>query len=179
MAGLLVNYVQQYVRHIADGSMPKAEYVEHFEARSPRALGGQHILSGGQPHSPAFAKIEAHLSTEIENSMPYMGLEVQQVVEDMVEGVVCADKHMDMVSNRELGVDVHDVVGDGDCLLTTTCLMAVFLRTWHLRRWHRQPSTHTLRHAPTTRCAARQLLAEIQRSLNFTSPYKLHSSEDP
>ena len=36
MAGLLVNYVQQYVRHIADGSMPKAEYVEHFEARSPR-----------------------------------------------------------------------------------------------------------------------------------------------
>eukprot|EP01043_Picozoa_sp_COSAG02_P025613 COSAG02_NODE_1445_length_12580_cov_8.848089_4_plen_94_part_00 len=34
-----------------------------------------------------------------------------------MEGVVCADKHMDMVSNRELGVDVHDVVGDGDCLL--------------------------------------------------------------
>ena len=57
---------------------------------------------------------------------------------------------------------------------TTTCLMAVFLPTWH-----RQPSTHTLRRAPTTRCAARQLPAEIQPTLNFTSPYRLHSNEDP
>ena len=42
MAGLVANYVQKYVRHIADGSLPKAEYVKHFEARyvayaAPRA----------------------------------------------------------------------------------------------------------------------------------------------
>ena len=41
MAGLAANYVQQYVRHIVDGTPPKAEYVRHFEARTPRALGGQ------------------------------------------------------------------------------------------------------------------------------------------
>ena len=28
-----------------EGSRPKAEYVRHFEARSPRALGGQYVLS--------------------------------------------------------------------------------------------------------------------------------------
>ena len=58
MAGLAANYVQQYVRHIVDGTPPKAEYVRHFEARTPRALGGQYVLSGGLPHSPGFAKID-------------------------------------------------------------------------------------------------------------------------
>ena len=43
MAGLVVNCVQQYLHHIVDGSPPKAEYVRHFEARSPRALGGQYV----------------------------------------------------------------------------------------------------------------------------------------
>ena len=28
-----------------------------------------------------------------------------------------ADKHMDKLSNEEVGADVHDVPGDGDCLL--------------------------------------------------------------
>ena len=46
MAGLGVNYVQQYLHHIVDGSPPKAEYVRHFEARS-------------------LAKIEAHLCTKV------------------------------------------------------------------------------------------------------------------
>jgi len=82
MAGLVVNYVQQYVRHIVEGSRPKAEYVRHFEARSPRALGGQYVLSGGL-HSPGFAKIEAHLCTTIEDSMAFLEHEVQLTVDKM------------------------------------------------------------------------------------------------
>ena len=117
MAGLVVNCVQQYLHHIVDGSPPKAEYVRHFEARSPRALGGQYVLSGGLPHSPEFAKIEARMSTEIEDSMPFLDHAVQLTVDNMVTSLVCADKPMDKVSNEELGADVHNVPADGDCML--------------------------------------------------------------
>ena len=103
MAGLAANYVQQYVRHIVDGTPPKAEYVRHFEARTPRALGGQYVLSGGLPHSPGFAKIEAHLCTKIEDSMAFLDNEVQLTVDNMLTSLVCADKAMDKVSNEELG----------------------------------------------------------------------------
>ena len=67
MAGFVGNYVHKYVRHVADRTPPKAEYVRHFEARSPRALGGQYVVSGHERQKV----IEAHLSTEIEESMPY------------------------------------------------------------------------------------------------------------
>ena len=113
MAGLVVNYVQQYVRHIVEGSRPKAEYVRHSEARSPRALGhlgGQYVLSGGL-NSPGFAKIEAHLCTKIEDSMVFLDHEVHLTVDNMVTSLVCADKSMDKVSNEELGADVHNVPG--------------------------------------------------------------------
>ena len=82
MAGLVVNHVQHYVRLITDGSLPKAEYVRHFEARTPRLLGGQYVLGGGLPHSPGFAKIEARMSNEIEDSMLFTGQEVQLTVEN-------------------------------------------------------------------------------------------------
>ena len=113
MAGLAANYVQQYVRHIVDGTPPKAEYVRHFEARTPRALGGQYVLSGGLPHSPGFAKIEAHLCTKIEDSMAFLDNEVQLTVDNMLTSLVFADKAMDKVSNEELGADVHNVPADG------------------------------------------------------------------
>ncbi len=63
MAGLAANYVQQYVRHIVDGTPPKAEYVRHFEARTPRALGGQYVLSGGLPHTVSHVKDDFPMST--------------------------------------------------------------------------------------------------------------------
>ena len=37
--------VHKYVQHIADVSSPKAEYVRHFEAVTPRALDGRYVLA--------------------------------------------------------------------------------------------------------------------------------------
>jgi hypothetical protein len=73
----------------------------------------QHFLRRGH----TFAEMEAAHSTMIEGSLPFLDREVQQTVETMVESLVFADKHMDTVSNRDLGVEVHDVLADGDCLL--------------------------------------------------------------
>ena len=101
--------VHKYVQHIADVSSPKAEYVRHFEAVAPRALDGRYLLTSGSPPSHAFA--------EVEGSLPFLDREVQQTVETMVESLVFADKHMDNLSNHDLGVEVHDVPADGDCLL--------------------------------------------------------------
>ena len=83
MAGLLSEYVSKYVRQISDGTPPKAEYV--CEARSPRVLGGQALVQ-------AFAHIMAKHSTEIE---PFVDLEVQYAIGDVVSSLVHADKHVD------------------------------------------------------------------------------------
>ena len=101
--------VHKYVQHIADASSPKAEYVRHFEAVTPRALDGRYLLTSGSPPSHAFAEIEAANSTMIEGSLPFLDREVQQTVETMVESLVFADQHMDNLSNHDLGVEVHDV----------------------------------------------------------------------
>jgi len=100
MATLDMDCVHKYVHHIADVSPPKPEYMQHFLRRG---------------HT--FAEMEAAHSTMIEGSLPFLDREVQQTVETMVESLVFADKHMDTVSNRDLGVEVHDVPADGDCLL--------------------------------------------------------------
>ena len=107
MAGLLSEYVSKYVRQISDGTPPKAEYVRHFEARSPRVLGGQALVQ-------AFDHIKAKHSTEIE---PFVDLEVQYAIGDVVSSLVLADAHVDRMSNKDVGVDVHNVPADGDCML--------------------------------------------------------------
>ena len=53
--------VHKYVQHIADVSSPKAEYVRHFEAVTPRALDGRYLLTSGSPPSHAFAEVEGSL----------------------------------------------------------------------------------------------------------------------
>ena len=73
MAGLLSGFVSKYVRQISDGIPPQPEYVRHFEARSPRVLGGQAPVQ-------AFAHIMAKHSTEIE---PFVDLEVQYAIGDV------------------------------------------------------------------------------------------------
>ena len=114
---MAVDYVQNYVRHISDVSSPKPEYVRHFEASSPRALGGCYVLPGASSSSPTFAKIEAWHSTKIDGGLKFVDHEVQQTIENMVESLVLANECMDKFSNHDLGVDVHDVPGDGDCVL--------------------------------------------------------------
>ena len=109
MATLLTDAVRKYVRHISEVSSPKAEYVRHFEAVTPRALDGRYVFTTGSPPSHAFA--------EIEGSLRFLDREVEQTVENMVACLEFADKHMDKLSNQDLGVEVHDVPGDGDCLL--------------------------------------------------------------
>ena len=64
MQVVATDYVQNYVRHISDGSPPKAEYMRHFEATSPRALGGCDVLTTGP--GARFAEIEARRSTKID-----------------------------------------------------------------------------------------------------------------
>ena len=66
MQVVATDYVQNYVRHISDGSPPKAEYMRHFEATSPRALGGCDVLTTGP--GARFAEIEARRSTKIEGN---------------------------------------------------------------------------------------------------------------
>ena len=53
MPTLDMDCVHKYVNHIADVSPPKAEYVRHFEANTPRALDGRYVLTGGSPPSHA------------------------------------------------------------------------------------------------------------------------------
>jgi hypothetical protein len=117
MATLVTDDVRKYVCHITDVSSPKAEYVRHFEAITPRSLDGRYVFTSGSPPSHAFAEIEAQHSTKIEGSLPFLHHEVEQTVKNMVASLEFADKHMDKLSNDDLGVEVHDVPGDGDCLL--------------------------------------------------------------
>ena len=66
MATLVTDDVRKYVRHITDVSSPKAEYVRHFEAITPRSLDGRYVFTSGSPPSHAFAEIEAQHSTQID-----------------------------------------------------------------------------------------------------------------
>ena len=100
MATLDMDCVHKYVNHIADASPPKAEYVRHFEANTPRALDGRYVLTGGSPPSHAFAEMEAAHSTMIEGSLPFLDRKVQQTVEAMVESLVFADKHITLIVTR-------------------------------------------------------------------------------
>ena len=54
---------------------------------------------------------------KIDNGAPSADFVVHQSVEQMVEALVRADVHMDTMSNKELGVEAHDVPADGDCML--------------------------------------------------------------
>ena len=123
--------VHKYVQHIADVSSPKAEYVRHFEAVTPRAPDGRYLLTSGSPPSHAFA--------EVEGSLPFLDREVQQTVETMVESLVFADKHMDNLSNHDLGVEVHDVPADGDCLLHSWVKAVCILTQRRLKQATIQP----------------------------------------
>ena len=115
MQVVATDYVQNYVRHISDGSPPKAEYMRHFEATSPRALRGCDVLTTGP--GARFAEIEARRSTKIEGSLPFVDLEVKHTVDNMVESLVFAGQPMDSLSIDDLGLEVHHVPGDGDCLV--------------------------------------------------------------
>ena len=59
MATLDMDCVHKYIHHITDVTPPKAEYVRHFEAHTPRALDGRYVLTGGPSPSHAFAEMEA------------------------------------------------------------------------------------------------------------------------
>ena len=72
MATLVTDDVRKYVRHITDVSSPKAEYVRHFEAITPRSLDGRYVFTSGSPPSHAFAEIEAQHSTKIEGSRNFL-----------------------------------------------------------------------------------------------------------
>ena len=78
MATLVTDDVRKYVCHITDVSSPKAEYVRHFEAITPRSLDGRYVFTSGSPPSHAFAEIEAQHSTKIEGSLPFLHHEVEQ-----------------------------------------------------------------------------------------------------
>ena len=87
MATLDMDCVHKYIHHITDVSPPKAEYVRHFEAHTPRALDGRYVLTGGPPPSHAFVEKKAAHSTVFEGSLPFLDLEVQQTVETMRDTV--------------------------------------------------------------------------------------------
>ena len=62
MQVVATDYVQNYVRHISDGSRPKAEYMRHFEATRQRALGRCDALTTGPGSSKVVrAILTAHL----------------------------------------------------------------------------------------------------------------------
>ena len=63
------------------------------------------------------AKAHDGLPGKIDNGAPSADFVVHQSVEQMVEALVRADVHMDTMSNKELGVEAHDVPADGDCML--------------------------------------------------------------
>ena len=106
----MVDYHQRYMRLITDGTTAKPEYMRYYNARSPNSRDVGHRLNDVSPCTPT-----RYISGKIDNDMSIVDFVVHQSVEEMVGALIGADVHMDKMSNKELGVDAHDVPADGDC----------------------------------------------------------------
>lgn len=86
--------------------------MRYFSARSPKSCDVGHAMNDVSPCTPSL-----YATGKIDNGAPSADFVVHQSVEQMVEALVRADVHMDTMSNKELGVEAHDVPADGDCML--------------------------------------------------------------
>ena len=107
-----MDYLERYTRLITDGTPQRPEYMRYFSARSPKSCDVGHAMNDVSPCTPSL-----YATGKIDNGAPSADFVVHQSVEQMVEALVRADVHMDTMSNKELGVEAHDVPADGDCML--------------------------------------------------------------
>ena len=78
--------------------------MRYFSARSPKSCDVGHAMNDVSPCTPSL-----YATGKIDNGAPSADFVVHQSVEQMVEALVRADVHMDTMSNKELGVEAHDV----------------------------------------------------------------------